>query len=685
MTGAAQPDTASLRRQLRVMLVSSWLVAIAVVGLGAAAYLWANLQPDVYQGQGVVRVFNATTPGLPGAAGAARVDPAREVQTQASYMTSDTVRLGVIQRLGPRADAIDAVRVAGVPNSDLLRVRVESRSPSIAQEAAQAYADVYVEARRASITATLVARADELRGQATKIQEEITSLDGRITQLVPPPEISFGRAVILPDSEEVRGLRSRRAGLADQLAATNNLAQELNLEASIRQSSLEVVDPAERPRSPVRPVPLRDGAIGGLLGLFIGVAVAMLRERTSDRLRSVGEVEEAVRPLTTLALVPLDRALGGSGRRRRKEGSGPSPVAASDPGAPASESYRTLRAALLFSGADKAARTLLVTSSVTGEGKTTTAANLAVTMARSGSHVLLLDADLKRPTVHERFDLSNGKGLTSVFRREAPLSQVLQPIEIPGPGSLDVLVAGPDGWDATDLLASGLAAPLFEQLERSYEYVVVDSAPVLSGADPLALAHLANGILLVTRVGRIGRRDLQMAKQRLEQVSGLVLGVVINAVSPSHAGYYHYYDYQRPGGRRPPSKPSKPSKAAVPTPRPEVTVPVRAAPSTPVAAPKPAPVVAPKPAPVVAAELVVAVQEADDAPAPGPAPSPPAAAPPPGAGPEVARSGGRTPPGSVEQTILRALGMGGMASTTGRRSWPRTPRTSRRDRRRTMP
>ncbi|HEX2192965.1 MAG TPA: polysaccharide biosynthesis tyrosine autokinase [Acidimicrobiales bacterium] len=584
MTSSVQPEAASIRRQLRAVLGASWLVALAVFVFAGVAYVRAARQPDVYAGKAVVRVFNATAPAV-GSGGAARVDPLREVQTQASYMTSEAVHADVRDRLRRRFDRIQAVRVSTLADSDLIQVAVESRSPAIAQEGAQAYAEVYVENRRESIAQTLGSRAEELRAQAAKLQEEISSVEGRIAELVPPVQIDrTGRAIVIPDSEEVKSLRARRGSLVDRLTSANNVAEELSAEMAIRQASIEVVDPAQEPRSPVRPIPLRDAAVGGALGLFLGVAVALLRERTNDRLLTVDDVEEAARPRPVLALIPVDKDTERASRRatshRGPPSAAPYPVVGSDPTAPVAEAYRTLRAALLFSHGEEGTRSILVTSSVAGEGKTTTAANLAMTLARSGSKVLLADADLRRPTIHRVFTLDNEKGLTTVLLGQVPAADAPVPIDVPGPGTLDVLVAGPHGWEATEVLASGTAGPWLDELCGPYDYVVLDSAPVLSGADPLALARLSDAVLLVVRMGT-RLRDVVMAQHRVEQVSDSLIGVVANAVSPSHAGYY-YYDQR---SRRSPGPRTRPPAPAPPPADVSAAPPVEAAAEAPVDAP----------------------------------------------------------------------------------------------------
>jgi capsular exopolysaccharide synthesis family protein len=577
MNSVPQPEAVAIRRQLRAVLSASWLVAVAVLVLGGLAYFRAERQADVYAGRAVVRVFNATAPTL-GGGGAARVDPLREVQTQASYMTSEAVRLGVEQRLGARARRIEAVRVSPVANSDLLAVQVESRLPSVAQEGAQAYAEVYVESRRASILQSLGARAEELRAHAARIQGEINAIDQRITQLVPPPQIDprTGRAVVLPDSEQVASLRTQREGLIERLTGANNVADELSVEASIRQANLEVVDPADRPTDPVRPVPLRDAAVGGAVGLFAGVAVALLRERANDRLRNVEDMDQAARPLPVLALVPVDKTIERAGRkafRHPGQDSAPLAIVATDPTAPAAEAYRTLvvtmpmapgragprgfREAFGLSEPDGSTRSVLVTSSIPGEGKTTTAANLALTLARAGSRVLLVDADLRAPSVHRLFALENHKGLTSVLRGRLLPEDARVSIEVPGAGSLDVLAAGPSDSVAREMLASGSADVWLEDMQRSYDHLVVDSGPILPGADPLALARVTDATLLVARMGT-RRRDLQMAQQRLEQVSGSVVGLVLNAVPPRNASYY-YYDGRSPRDRAPKQRSPEPT------------------------------------------------------------------------------------------------------------------------------
>lgn len=211
-------------------------------------------------------------------------------------------------------------------------------------------------------------------------------------------------------------------------------------------------------------------------------------------------------------------------------------IALRDPSSPAAEAYRTLRTNIQFSSLDKPLHTLLVTSTAPDEGKSTTLANLAVTMAQAEQKVILVDCDLRRPSLHTLFDLPNERGLTSVIleQGEAPLS--LQPTGVPG---LSLLASGPLPPRPADLLGSRRMEALIERLRAEADIVLFDTPPVIAVTDAAVLATRLDGVLLVLQAGKTRRDRAREARRLLEKVKANIVGVVLNNAR-LEAGYGYY-------------------------------------------------------------------------------------------------------------------------------------------------
>lgn len=211
-----------------------------------------------------------------------------------------------------------------------------------------------------------------------------------------------------------------------------------------------------------------------------------------------------------------------------------------EPGAIASEAYRVLRTNLQFLGLDTPLRSMVVTSATPGEGKSTTAANLAVAFAQTGARVCLLDADLRRPTVARIFGVENWVGLTTALIGQSPVDECLQETQVPG---LTVCPSGPIPPNPAELLASGRMTALIGELEQRFDMLLIDSPPVLAVTDPAVMAPKVGGALLVVRSGVSSRAQIQRAKESLEAVHARILGVVLSAVSARGGEGYYYYNY----------------------------------------------------------------------------------------------------------------------------------------------
>lgn len=212
----------------------------------------------------------------------------------------------------------------------------------------------------------------------------------------------------------------------------------------------------------------------------------------------------------------------------------------SDDKSPLAEAFRVIRANLLFTGVDVPHRKLLVVSSVRMEGKTTTVANLGVTMALAGSKTLLIDTDLRRPKLHRLFQLNAKVGLTSVLGGQVDLEQAVQGTRLAG---LSVLPSGPSVANPAELLGSRRMAELVNHLQQRYDILVFDSPPVINVADALVLVGLTDGVLLVVRSGGVPHKVVSRAKAQLDGVKANILGVLLNAFDFRREGFYSPYSY----------------------------------------------------------------------------------------------------------------------------------------------
>lgn len=213
----------------------------------------------------------------------------------------------------------------------------------------------------------------------------------------------------------------------------------------------------------------------------------------------------------------------------------------SDPKSSIAEAYRTVRTNLQFVNVDQAKKTILITSAAPGEGKSTTTANLGVSMAAGSVKTLLVDSDLRRPILHKLFGLQNHFGLSTVLADQTPPSRALQATQVP---NLSVLVSGPIPPNPAEMLASNRMRDLVEQLKTQYELIFFDSPPIISVSDSLVLASLAESVLLVVRAGAFPSAVAQNAKAQLEGVKANFLGIVLNSVNLKRDGYYYRYYYQ---------------------------------------------------------------------------------------------------------------------------------------------
>ncbi|KMK78296.1 CpsD/CapB family tyrosine-protein kinase [Alkalihalobacillus pseudalcaliphilus] len=205
---------------------------------------------------------------------------------------------------------------------------------------------------------------------------------------------------------------------------------------------------------------------------------------------------------------------------------------------PISEQFRTIRTNIEFSSVDKAIKTLLVTSSGPGEGKSTTTANLAIVLAQNGNSVLLIDADLRKPTVHHTFGILNTRGLTSLLTKKAESDKAIQESEIE---NLSILPSGPIPPNPAELLSSKTMELLLDSFTQQFDIVLLDTPPVMAVTDAQVLGNKVDASVLVVSNGKTDRNQAVKTKELLESTSSKLLGVVFNNKEVKKGHYYYYY------------------------------------------------------------------------------------------------------------------------------------------------
>ncbi|HEV2618187.1 MAG TPA: polysaccharide biosynthesis tyrosine autokinase [Candidatus Acidoferrales bacterium] len=330
--------------------------------------------------------------------------------------------------------------------------------------------------------------------------------------------------------------------------------KEAGISAGLRSSNIRVVDPALVPSTPARPQKSRNIMLAFLVGIVGGVGLAFLREYLDNTVKSPDDIQHLT-GLPSLAVVPAFLNGNGSGplaRISRRAGAGANGadsrielISLQQPKSVVSEAFRALRTSLLLSQPDHPPQVILVTSSLPREGKTTSAANLAVTLAQLGDRTLLIDCDLRKPGVRKALDLPSGlgqdTGVSSYLAGVAPLHDVIVPH--PAISNLDAILTGPIPPNPADLLSSHRMLEAIADLRLRYKFIVIDSPPIMAATDAVILSAVVDGVLLVVWSGETPKEAFRRTRDLLSAVKGRLLGVILNAVDSGAPDYYYSYRY----------------------------------------------------------------------------------------------------------------------------------------------
>jgi polysaccharide biosynthesis transport protein len=508
MADELEPRELDLRGYLRVLQRRKGTIALTALIVVGVALAYSFLQTSVYEGTAEVLVRPPTSESIvnPNADRAlAAADAQRAIDTEIKVLQSRTVQDAVGKKLGRVPD----VSASAAGGTDVIAVSARSTNAKQAARDANVYARSYLEVRRKKSVDDFLSAGKEVQAKVNDLQRQLDTLP--VTPGATP------------------NLDTQRNSLEQQLAYYRQQLDQLQVSAQVSQSGGgQVVSQAVTPGSPVEPKPRRNAELALALGLLLGVGIAFLREYLDDSIRTKEDVERTTGGLPVVGLIPAVSAW-----RNHKSAY---LVSVGKPTSPPAEAYRTLRTSVQFLGLDRPIRSLLVTSPSKEEGKTTTLANLAVSLAQADQRVILVDCDLRRPRVHEFFGLSNKSGFTSALLGTDTLAEAIQPVK--GYPSLALLASGPPPPDPSELLSFHQTRKLLDALRSRCDLLLIDSPPVLPVTDPLVLSVMADAALLVVSADRTTKRALHRAVELLTQIDAPLMGTVLNEVGPERAYAY---------------------------------------------------------------------------------------------------------------------------------------------------
>jgi len=516
-----------LRRQIATLRRWLPLLVVSVVLAGGAAFIVSGQLAKTYEARATLIVGQALSAANPDYT--QLLVSQRLSTTYATVATKRPILENVVKELGLDATADDLasrVRADAPPDSTLLTITAQDQDPDRAAAIANALA------------AQLVAASPAIQGRQADVQksidadlqatqEQIRTTQARVTALA---ELATRTPA---EDEELQTLEGRLVTLRQTFATL------LGFSSGNASSLLSVIEPAVTPGSPSSPRPLYNAMIAAVLGLLLAGAAAIAIEYFDDTVRDSDQVLEAT-GLGTLGTI--GEMTGDDGRREIYR-----LATLLYPRSAVAEAYRSLRSNIEFASVDAPATTLLVTSAVPGEGKTVTAANLAVVFAQAGRRVLLVDADLRKPGVHVIFDLPNSYGLTTLMRSDdVSVDTVAHATE---EANLRVLTTGPLPPNPAELLGSQRMRRTVDRLAEKADLVIFDSPPVQAVTDASVLSSFLGGTVLVIHAAHSRRGAVRQTREALTMADARVLGAVLNRVPKGAQSVYSAY-YAAPADDR---------------------------------------------------------------------------------------------------------------------------------------
>jgi non-specific protein-tyrosine kinase len=497
-----QSPSDDLRHYFAIVWRWAWLIVLATVLASVAAFIASQFMAPIYQASSTLMVNEA--PGSQAADYTAILTSQRLAQTYAQMLTKKPVLSEVISRLElnlSTADLKEMITIQPVRDTQLIDILVEDYFPNRAAAIANTIGVVFADQNKAMQEARYANTKESLKLQLDEIQVQINDTENAILAMVDGTQAERDRL-------EFTLLQFRQT-----YTSTLQSYEQVRLAEAETISNVIQVELADSPTTPIRPRTLMNTALAGVVGAMLAVGVIFLVEALDDTIRGTEAIQQALELPVLGVIRKFDKAL---------------------------------RTNIQFTSVDFPISSILVTSPSPEDGKTTVAINLSIVLAQGGKKVALIDADLRRPRVHERMRVSNRWGLTSLFMNEdIHLESALRK---DGSSGLSVITSGILPPNPAELLGSEKMQLIIEELKTQVDIIVIDSSPLTAVTDSAVLSKRVDGVILVANNGQTHLAAAQKAIEQLRHVDANILGVVLNSVGRLHSRYYYnayYADYSQ--------------------------------------------------------------------------------------------------------------------------------------------
>jgi succinoglycan biosynthesis transport protein ExoP len=520
--GVDDDARSNLREYLQSLRRRQWLIILVVLACVGLSLAYSLLTTPVYQATSNLLLTPQLSSTLLQANNSNVPVITVDVPTSIQVIESKSVQSYVEKKI----PNVPPVSVSEIGTTDVVQLSVDSTSPKLAAQAADAYANAYIHLQQTQTITTINSAVQLLTTHLNAINATIAPLQAQAAQT----SAASGTA-----------LATQLQGLQEQAVTLQNEISNDEFAANQATGGGQVVSTASVPTKPVKPKTAEYAILAGFLGIALGVGLALTLEYFDDGIRTKDDLELVGDNYPVLSLIPEIVDWRDRHAQYLVSRSAPSSVPA--------EAYRSLRTSIQFLGLDRSIKTIQFTSPGAGEGKTTTLANVAVSIAQAGHRVVVVCCDLRRPRLHQYFDMSNQVGFTSVLLGEATLREALQPV--PGLEGLQVLASGQIPPNPSELLSSARTAELLASLADYADIVLIDSPPVLPVTDAAVLAGRVDAVVVVAAAGRTTQTQVSRALEVLGRIDAPIAGLVLNRASESVSFAYYRYAYGIPEDPKP--------------------------------------------------------------------------------------------------------------------------------------